>query len=49
LDLNQRVQVKVDAGKEFTVIIAKKSFQDMKLNLGSLLYMNFGASSVHVL
>jgi len=49
LDLNQQVQLKVDVGKEFAVIITKKSFQDMRLNLESQLYLNFKASSVHVL
>lgn len=49
LDLDKQVQLKVDAGIEFTVIITKKSFQDMRLNLESPLYLNFKASSVHVL
>lgn len=49
LDLNGQVQLKVDAGKEFTVMITKKSFQDMRLNLESQLYLNFKASSVQVL
>ncbi len=49
LDLNQQVQLKVNAGKEFTVIITKKSFKDMRLNLESSIYLNFKASSVRVL
>lgn len=49
LNLNEQVQLKVDAGMEFTVIITKKSFQNMKLNLESQIYLNFKASSVHVI
>ncbi|MBS7648036.1 MAG: ATP-binding cassette domain-containing protein [Halobacteria archaeon] len=48
-DLNQKVQLKVDAGKEFTVVMTKKSFKEMKLNLESQIYLNFKASSVHIL
>ncbi len=49
LNLNEQVRLKVDAGMEFTVIITKKSFQNMKLNLESQIYLNFKASSVHVI
>jgi len=49
LNLNEQVQLKVDAGLEFTVIITKKSFQNMKLNLESQIYLNFKASSVDVI
>jgi tungstate transport system ATP-binding protein len=48
LDLNRQVQIKVDAGKEFTAIVTRKSFEDMRLNLGSQVYLNFKASAVHV-
>jgi len=49
LDLDQSVQLKVDAARQFTVNITKKSFQEMKINLGSDIYLNFKASSVHVM
>jgi len=47
LDLDQSVQLKVDAARQFTVNITKKSFQEMKINLGSDIYLSFKASSVH--
>jgi tungstate transport system ATP-binding protein len=49
IDLAERVQLNVDAGKEFKVIITKKSFQDLKLNLDAEVYLSFKASSVRVL
>src|SRR3972149_8367808 len=49
LNLNEQVQLKVDAGLEFTVIITKKSFQNMKLNLESQIYLNFRWPSVDVI
>jgi len=49
VDLNRQVQIKVDTGKEFTAVITRKSFEEMKLNLGSQVYLNFKASSVHVI
>lgn len=49
IDLAERVQLNVDAGKEFKVIITKKSFQDLKLNLDAEVHLNFKASSVRVL
>lgn len=48
-DLNRNVKVKVDIGKEFVAIVTKRSFQEMKLNLGSEVYLTFKASSVHVI
>jgi len=47
LDLDQSVQLKVDAGRQFTVNITKKSFQEMRINLGSEIYLSFKASSVY--
>jgi len=48
LDLDQSVQLKVDASRQFTVNITKKSYQEMKINLGSDIYLSFKASSVHI-
>jgi len=49
LDLGHQVQIKVDAGKEFMTILTKKSFEDLRLNLGSQVYLNFKASAVHII
>jgi len=49
LDLDQSVQLKVDAARQFTVNITKRSFQEMKINLGSDIYLSFKASSVHIM
>ena len=46
-DLNRNVQVKVDAGKVFVATITRRSFQEMRLNLGSEVYLTFKASAVH--
>jgi len=48
-DFNRNVQVKVDIGKEFVVLVTKRSFQEMQLNLGAEVYLTFKASSVHVI
>lgn len=48
VDLAERVQLKVDAGREFEVIITKKSFHELEINLDSEVYLNFKASSVRV-
>jgi tungstate transport system ATP-binding protein len=48
IDLAERVQLKVDAGREFEVIITKKSFHELEINLDSEVYLNFKASSVRV-
>jgi tungstate transport system ATP-binding protein len=49
IDLNNQVQIKVNAGKEFTAILTKKSFKEMKLNLDSQVYLSFKASSIRVI
>jgi len=49
LDLDQSVQLKVDAGRLFTVNITKRSFQEMKIDLGSDICLSFKASSVYVM
>ena len=47
-DLGSVVRLKVDAGKPFTVQITKHSFDKMKLNLNSEVYIAFKASSVQI-
>ncbi len=42
------VKLKVDVGKTFAVQITKKSFNELRLNLGSDVYIAFKASSVNV-
>lgn len=49
VDLNRQVRIKVDTGKEFVAVITRRSFEDMQLNLGSQVYLNFKASLVHVI
>jgi len=48
LDLGPLVKIRVDAGKEFVVQITKRSFNDMRLNVGSDAFLTFKASSVQV-
>lgn len=48
-DLGSVVRVKVDVGKPFTVQITRHSFEKMKLNLDSEVYIAFKASSVQIL
>jgi len=47
-DMGPLVKLRVDAGKEFVVQITKRSFNDMRLNVGSEAFLNFKASSVQV-
>lgn len=48
-DFGSVVRLKVDVGKPFTVQITKHSFNEMKLNLNTEVYINFKASSVQIL
>ncbi len=48
-DRGATVKLKVDAGREFTVMITKKSFLDMKPSVGSKVYLTFKASAVHLI
>ena len=48
-DIGSVVRLKVDVGKPFTIQITKRSFNEMKLNLNSEVYITFKASSVQVL
>lgn len=44
-----KLKVKVKSGKEFSVQITKKSFEEMNLNIGSEVYIAFKASSVRLI
>jgi molybdopterin-binding protein len=48
-DLGGLVKLTVDVGKQFTVQITKRSFNEMELNLNTEVYIAFKASSVQVL
>jgi len=48
-DLGHTVRLTVDAGKKFSVQITKKSLTEMKLNVGSEVYLTFKASSVRLI
>ncbi|MEM0314190.1 MAG: ABC transporter ATP-binding protein [Candidatus Bathyarchaeia archaeon] len=48
-DMGSVVRLKVDVGRPFTVQITRRSFEEMKLNLNSEVYIAFKASSVHIL
>ncbi len=45
-DLGPVVKLKVKAGKDFTVQVTKRSFNEMRLNLDSSVFLAFKASSV---
>jgi len=45
-DLGAIVKLKVKAGRDFTVQITKRSFNDMQLNIDSKVFLAFKASSV---
>ncbi|MEM2926132.1 MAG: ABC transporter ATP-binding protein [Candidatus Bathyarchaeia archaeon] len=45
-DLGSLVKLKIRLGKDFTVQITKRSFDEMKLNIDSKVYIAFKASSV---
>ncbi len=48
-DFGSIARLTVDAGKKFCVQITKKSLTEMKLNVGSEVYLTFKASAVHLL
>ena len=48
-DKGDVVSLTVDIGEKLKVKITKKSFQDMKLNLGSAVYVTFKSSSIETL
>jgi len=47
-DVGSIVLLTVDAGKMFTVQITKRSLSEMKLNIGSKVYLTFKASAVQL-
>jgi molybdopterin-binding protein len=48
-DLGSVARLKIDVGKPFTVQITKRSLYEMRLNLGTEVYIAFKASSVQIL
>jgi tungstate transport system ATP-binding protein len=48
-DFESVVKLRVDAGREFVVQITKRSFVEMRLNVGSPVFLTFKASSVHLI
>jgi molybdopterin-binding protein len=48
-DFGPVVKLRIDAGKEFVVQITKRSFVEMRLNVGSTVFLTFKASSVHLI
>jgi len=47
-DFGDVVKLRVDAGKEFTAQITKRSFQEMKINIDSQIYLTFKASAIRI-
>ena len=47
-DLGSLTKLTVDSGKKFSVQITKKSLTEMKLNVGSEVFLTFKASSVRL-
>ena len=48
-DTDSVVRLKVDVGKPFIVQITKRSFDEMKINLGTEVFLTFKASSVQII
>ncbi len=48
-DSGSTVRLKVNAGKDFSVQVTRKSFDGMKLNLDSSVFLAFKASSVQII
>ncbi len=48
IELDSLVKLRVDIGRRFAVQITKRSFNEMRLNLGSTVYITFKASSVQI-
>lgn len=42
------IELKIDVGKEFLVYLTKKVFLDLNVSIGSKMWIQFGANSVHV-
>ncbi len=48
-DLGSVIRLRIDAGKEFIVQITKKSFVEMQLNIDTVVFFTFKASSVQTI
>lgn len=48
-DLGSLVKLKIDAGKDFTAQITKRSFNEMQLNLNSTVFIAFKASAIQII
>ncbi|MBM4240615.1 MAG: TOBE domain-containing protein, partial [Euryarchaeota archaeon] len=48
IDTGALVNLKIDVGEIFTVLMTRQSFLDLKINLGKELWIYFKASAVHV-
>lgn len=48
VDVMSLIHLVIDAGELFTVFMTRKSFNDMQINVGMHVWMNFKASAVHV-
>jgi len=48
-DRGKNIQLKVDVGREFTVLITKKSFDEMRMNIGSDIYLAIKAQAIHAI
>ncbi|UCH02668.1 MAG: ABC transporter ATP-binding protein [Candidatus Bathyarchaeota archaeon] len=47
-DLGSLIKLRVDVGREFVVQITKRSFTEMRLSLGTQVFIAFKASSVYI-
>ncbi|MFX1255377.1 MAG: tungstate ABC transporter ATP-binding protein WtpC [Promethearchaeota archaeon] len=48
IDLGSMVKLKIDIGKEFTALITKRSFLDMRLTVNQSVYISFKATAVQI-
>jgi tungstate transport system ATP-binding protein len=48
-DHESTVRIRVDVGKSFTVQITKHSYEQLQLTIGTVVYLIFKASSVHLI
>jgi tungstate transport system ATP-binding protein len=43
------IQLKIDVGKEFVTMVTRKSFEEMKLTIGTEVFLTFKAQAVHAI
>jgi len=48
-DLGSVVRLRIDVGRTFVVQVTKRSFREMKLNVGAKVFLAFKASSIRIL